>query len=86
MHETIKNGIRKLFNTLEYRDTWNRLLPSVLLGIRTSVSRATKYSPSQLLMGRDLVLPGHQESPTQMEYVAPTPVQVEEYFDEFVGG
>ena len=61
MHETIKNGMRKIFNTLEYRDEWNLLLPNVLLGIRTSVSRATKFSPNKLLLGRDLTLPGHQE-------------------------
>ena len=46
MIETLKNGLRKLFNTMEYRDTWPNLLPNVLLGIRTSVSRATGYSPS----------------------------------------
>ena len=54
-------GIRRVYNTLEYREDWERILPAILLGIRTSIIRGTKFTLAKLLMSRNLILPGHSD-------------------------
>ena len=42
---------------LIWRDEVDIIFPSVAWAIRTTVNTSTKYSPGQLALGRDMILP-----------------------------
>ena len=53
-HRDIKKGLRALEHL---EGDWEDHLPSVLLGIRTSVCRSTGMTPFMAMFGREAVLP-----------------------------
>ena len=83
-------GLRRIYNSLEYRQDWDKILPAILLGIQTSIARGTKFTPAQLLMGRNLVLPGHNDELNINHQIGrelgnePILEEIEEYYEELV--
>ena len=57
VNATIRSSLRKTFNEPFFEEEWDNLLPYVLIGIRSCISRATNYSPYQIIFGRDMVIP-----------------------------
>lgn len=55
MNQTLKGALVKSVN--ENQDDWDVHLKSVLFAYRTSKYHSTKFSPYELMFGRELVLP-----------------------------
>jgi cleavage and polyadenylation specificity factor subunit 1 len=54
-HRTLKNSLRCVVG--DHPQEWERFLPVVLLGLRTSVCAATEVPPCKLILGSELALP-----------------------------
>jgi cleavage and polyadenylation specificity factor subunit 1 len=54
VHRTIKQCLRAIGRS---NSCWERALPLVLLGLRTSIHEATQFPPSQLVFGGDIRAP-----------------------------
>ena len=61
-HRRLKEGIKARSS-----DSWVQVLPSILLGIRTAVRDDTDCSPSEMLYGTALRLPGDLISPESFQ-------------------
>lgn len=69
-HRTLKSALM-CYN----RDDWSRILPSVLLGLRTIFREEFKTSPAELVYGTTIRIPGQflensKQTTCQSEYVA----------------
>ena len=66
LNRVIKDKLQSLYNSKEYRDNWVNQLQIVAFAIRIAKSRATGFSPFEIMYGRDCQLPGpddiHQDS------------------------
>lgn len=70
-HRTLKSS---LMATLQGQSHWSRILPTVLLGLRTAIREDINASSSDLVFGQSLRLPGDffqptTSSPSEEEYL-----------------
>lgn len=52
-NQTVQNSLRK--SCAHPDEEWDLMLPTVLFAIRTSVHKATKYSPFELMFNRYII-------------------------------
>lgn len=63
LNQTLCRTIAKLARDKNERHEWDRYLNQALLVLRTLVNSSTGYSPSQLLMGYQMITPGLWQAP-----------------------
>eukprot|EP00795_Rhopilema_esculentum_P004044 gene4044-20217_t len=56
-NQNIKRRLEKLFSEEESLDHWDELIDPILFSIRTTKSSTTKFSPFQLMYGREALRP-----------------------------
>lgn len=56
MVQTVKRAMKRMASE-EGTEEWTEFLPWVLMGIRSTVAKATKKAPYEILFGRDMRLP-----------------------------
>ena len=63
LHRTLENSLR---SRLDGRKDWLDQLPWVLLGLRNSLNNDKRHSPSVMVFGQPLTIPGHTIKTTSM--------------------